>query len=127
MQILQSSFQKEMYIGEYVGEVRKPGDFAERMNTVYSKDTHHYGMVFERGLVIDAYRKGNILRYVNHACKPNCQMQKWIVNGVSRMALYAIEDIAPNAEITYDYKFTRYNPNASQIYYCGSENCREIL
>lgn len=119
--------QKGTYIAEYVGKVRKETDFLELMNTIYSNENHHYCMRFEKGLVIDAYRLGNIIRFVNHSCEPNCQIQKWTVNGVSRLALYAIEDIEKHDELTYDYKFVRFNSNNAQTCYCGSANCRGII
>jgi len=30
-------------------------------------------------------------RFVNHSCEPNCEMQKWSVNGLSRMAFFALK------------------------------------
>lgn len=113
------------YIGEYVGEVKSFEDFMKSMRADYLNEEHHYCMHFEKGLVIDAYRMGNIIRYANHSCNPNCQIQKWLVNGASRLALYAIADINPNEELTYDYKFKRFN--AVQSCFCGSPNCRGRL
>lgn len=109
------------YIGEYVGEVKSFEDFMKSMRTDYSNEEHHYCMHFENGFVIDAYRMGNVIRYANHSCNPNCQIQKWLVNGASRLALYAIEDINANEELTYDYKFMRFE--AVQSCFCGSPNC----
>lgn len=113
------------YIAEYVGEVRKEQDFLESMRTTYTNEIHHYCMKFEKGLVIDAYRMGNIIRYVNHSCDPNCEIQKWTVNGLPRMALYSIKRVEINEELSYDYKFVRFN--AVQRCYCQSKNCRGSL
>lgn len=54
-------------------------------------------------------------RFVNHSCEPNCEMQKWSVNGLFRMALFALRDISPNEELTYDYNFSLFNPAEGQV------------
>lgn len=54
-------------------------------------------------------------RFVNHSCEPNCEMQKWSVNGLFRMALFALRDIQPHEELTYDYNFSLFNPAEGQV------------
>jgi SET domain-containing protein len=62
-------------------------------------------MTFHDGLIIDATR-GSICRFVNHSCSPNCRVEKWIVDGEPRMALFAgDEGIETGEELTYDYNF----------------------
>ena len=43
--------------------------------------------------IIDAGPKGNQARFMNHCCQPNCETQKWTVNGDTRVGLFAIQDI----------------------------------
>jgi SET domain-containing protein len=43
--------------------------------------------------VIDAGPKGNLSRYMNHSCDPNCETQRWHVNGDVRIGLFALVDI----------------------------------
>lgn len=43
--------------------------------------------------IIDAGPKGNYSRFMNHSCQPNCETQKWTVNGDTRVGLFAICDI----------------------------------
>lgn len=43
--------------------------------------------------VIDAGPKGNSARFINHSCSPNCETQKWTVNGDVRIGLFALSDI----------------------------------
>lgn len=43
--------------------------------------------------VIDAGPKGNLSRFMNHSCAPNCETQKWTANGDVRVGLFAIYDI----------------------------------
>ena len=42
-------------------------------------------------------------------------MQKWSVNGLSRMALFALRDIEVGEELSYDYNFSLYNPSEGQV------------
>lgn len=43
--------------------------------------------------IIDAGPKGNQARFMNHCCQPNCETQKWTVNGDTRVGLFALQDI----------------------------------
>lgn len=77
-------------------------------------------------LGIDASRKGNLARYINHSCDPNCATRKWVVNGETRIGIFAIEDIKAGTELTFDYQFERIG-GAKQKCLCGSEKCRGYL
>lgn len=50
--------------------------------------------------MIDAGPKGNSSRFINHSCSPNCETQKWTVNGDVRIGLFALCDIEAG-EFTY--------------------------
>ncbi len=65
------------FILEYLGEVVSEQEFKRRMTENYSQDRHHYCLNLDSGAMIDGYRIGNIGRFVNHSCKPNCEIQKW--------------------------------------------------
>lgn len=97
------------------------------MATRYIHDTHHYCLHLDGGLVIDGHRMGGDGRFVNHSCQPNCEMQKWSVNGQFRMALFALRDIEAGEELTYDYNFSLFNPAEGQECKCGSDNCRGVI
>lgn len=87
----------------------------------------HYLMLFDQSMIIDA-TKGSIARFINHSCKPNCRMVKWIVGGNPRMALFAgDEPIMTGDELTYDYNFDPFSTKNIQKCLCGSENCRGVL
>jgi len=36
-----------------------------------------YFMEINNNLKIDAREKGNLSRFINHSCDPNCELQKW--------------------------------------------------
>ncbi|XP_059490497.1 histone-lysine N-methyltransferase ASH1L isoform X2 [Neocloeon triangulifer] len=115
------------FIMEYVGEVVSEKEFKNRMETRYANDTHHYCLHLDGGLVIDGHRMGGECRFVNHSCEPNCEMQKWSVNGLFRMALFALRDIEAGEELGYDYNFSLFNAAEGQPCKCGSENCRGVI
>lgn len=49
--------------------------------------------MFTKDRIIDAGPKGNYSRFMNHSCQPNCETQKWTVNGDTRVGLFAICDV----------------------------------
>lgn len=119
--------KKGTYISEYVGEIVTEKEFKERMATLYIRDTHHYCLNLDGGLVIDGHRMGSDCRFVNHSCSPNCEMQKWSVNGLFRMALFAMRNIEPGEELTYDYNFSLFNPTEGQPCRCDTPQCRGVI
>ena len=48
---------------------------------------------------------GNVARYINSSCSPNCYTQVITAGGNKRIVLYAKRDIRRGEEICYDYKF----------------------
>lgn len=48
--------------------------------------------------IIDAGPKGNYARFMNHCCQPNCETQKWCVNGDTRVGLFALVNIKAGKE-----------------------------
>ena len=94
------------------------------MNTDYSQSKHYYFLDYEGGEVIDGCQKGNIARFINHSCEPNCRIEKWTIGGEYRIAVFAERDIPVDQELTYDYRFESFGLNQKCL--CGSLNCRGI-
>uniref|UniRef100_A0A665WY19 Histone-lysine N-methyltransferase ASH1L-like n=1 Tax=Echeneis naucrates TaxID=173247 RepID=A0A665WY19_ECHNA len=115
------------FIIEYLGEVVSEQEFRSRMMEQYYSHSGHYCLNLDSGMVIDSYRMGNEARFINHSCEPNCEMQKWSVNGVYRIGLFALKDITSGTELTYDYNFHSFNTEEQQVCKCGSESCRGII
>jgi hypothetical protein len=63
------------------------------------------GAVRTHAQVIDATRKGAISRFINHSCGPNCETQKWTIDGVQRIGIFTVEPVAKGTELCFDYKF----------------------
>ncbi|KAH8802838.1 hypothetical protein F5884DRAFT_486155 [Xylogone sp. PMI_703] len=120
-------FKAHQIIVEYTGEIITEEECDRRMNEDYKDNECYYLMLFDQNMIIDA-TTGSIARFVNHSCKPNCRMVKWIVAGKPRMALFAGDrDIMTGEELTYDYNFDPFSAKNVQECRCGSDNCRGIL
>ncbi|XP_031747240.1 histone-lysine N-methyltransferase ASH1L isoform X2 [Xenopus tropicalis] len=115
------------FIIEYLGEVVSETEFRNRTIEQYHNHSDHYCLSLDSGMVIDSYRMGNEARFINHSCDPNCEMQKWSVNGVYRIGLYALKDMPAGTELTYDYNFHSFNTEKQQVCKCGVEKCRGII
>ncbi|CAG2162015.1 unnamed protein product, partial [Oppiella nova] len=115
------------FILEYIGEVVSEARFKDRMAKLYQNDLHHYCLNIDSGIVIDGYRMADEGRFVNHSCEPNCEMQKWSVNGLYRIGLFAKRNILPNEELSYDYNFQNFNVATQQVCRCGSAKCRGYI
>ena len=55
------------------------------------------------GALIDATQQGNVARYINHSCDPNCQAQSCLVEGRERVGIVAIKAVPKGQELAYDY------------------------
>ncbi|KAG6265118.1 hypothetical protein E4U48_006071 [Claviceps purpurea] len=119
-------FQPNQIIMEYTGEIITEVECERRMRQEYKNNECYYLMSFDQHMIIDA-TTGSIARFVNHSCKPNCRMIKWIVSGQPRMALFAGDrPIMTGDELTYDYNFDPFSKNV-QTCLCGEANCRGVL
>ncbi|ESO90323.1 hypothetical protein LOTGIDRAFT_123404, partial [Lottia gigantea] len=76
--------------------------------------------------VIDAGPKGNLSRFMNHSCQPNCETQKWMVNGDVRVGLFALNDISAGSELTFNYNLECLG-NEKTVCACGAFNCSGFL
>jgi [histone H3]-lysine36 N-trimethyltransferase len=114
----------ETFLIEYVGEVLDNKQFEKRAKK-YSenKNEHFYFMALKTNAIIDATKKGNISRFINHSCDPNAETQKWTVNGELRVGFFSIRDIKRGEEIVFDYQYQRYGKEAQKCY-CEAPNCR---
>ncbi|XP_075721254.1 uncharacterized protein LOC119165735 isoform X3 [Rhipicephalus microplus] len=115
------------FVMEYVGEVLTPEDFRKRVKQ-YARDNnqHYYFMALRADEIIDATQKGNVSRFINHSCDPNCETQKWTVNGELRIGFFTRRPLRAGEELTFDYQFQRYGKEAQRCH-CESSNCRGYI
>lgn len=69
---------------------------------------------------------GNVARFMNHSCQPNCETQKWTVNGDTRVGLFAVVDIPANTELTFNYNLECVGKE-KKICKCGASNCSGFI
>ncbi|XP_009617091.1 histone-lysine N-methyltransferase ASHH3 [Nicotiana tabacum] len=118
--------KRKEFVIEYVGEVIDDKTCEERLwKMKHSGETNFYLCEINRDMVIDATYKGNKSRYINHSCCPNTEMQKWLMDGETRIGIFATRDIKKGEHLTYDYQFVQFG--ADQDCHCGAVKCRRKL
>lgn len=122
-----SDLYENQFIIEYCGEVIPQSTFVKRTREYSENGTKHfYFMSLRNDELIDATKKGNMSRFLNHSCAPNCILQKWVVQNRVRMGIFTLRKIAAGEELTFDYKFERYGEKAQNCY-CGESVCQGYI
>ena len=113
---------------EYIGEII---DEAECQNRLVVQEKNgiesFYILALENGLYIDARLKASVARFANHSCDPNCLVQKWNVNGVMKIGIFARHEIKMNEELTFDYQLDAMGRAKMKECHCGAAKCRGFL
>lgn len=111
------------FIFEYIGDVIGETAFRRRM-LQYDEEgiKHFYFMSLTKGEFVDATKRGNLGRFCNHSCNPNCYVDKWVVGDKLRMGIFAERKIQAGEELVFNYNVDRYGAEP-QPCYCGEPNC----
>jgi hypothetical protein len=119
--------KKGVFVMQYVGEVfSTESEIGQKRMEKYNKSNVSYLMKSGGSEVIDATEYGNLARFINHSCEPNCETQKWNVLGEICVGIFALRDIEEGEELTFDYQFDCYNTPYSRCY-CGADKCKGFL
>jgi SET domain-containing protein len=115
------------FIFEYIGEVIDERTFRRRMLT-YDEEgiKHFYFMSLTKGEFVDATKKGNLGRFCNHSCNPNCFVDKWVVGNKLRMGIFVERNVKAGEELVFNYNVDRYGADP-QPCYCGEPNCSGFI
>ncbi|KAI0429212.1 hypothetical protein F5Y09DRAFT_265659 [Xylaria sp. FL1042] len=118
-----TDIQAHEFIFEYIGEVINEPTFRRRA-IQYDKEgiRHFYFMSLTKNEFVDATKKGNLGRFCNHSCNPNCYVDKWVVGNKLRMGIFAGRRIQLGEELVFNYNVDRYGADP-QPCYCGEPNC----
>ena len=108
--------KKGTWIIEYVGNIisgkKEVEDYPENKYLFETSATR----------MIDGSARSNIARYINHSCKPNCEVD--IING--RVFVKTIKNIAKGGEFNYDYG-TEYFDEYIKDMPCRCESCKKKI
>ena len=115
------------FIFEYIGEVINEPTFRRR-TIQYDEEgiKHFYFMSLSKGEFVDATKKGNLGRFCNHSCNPNCYVDKWVVGDKLRMGIFAERPIKAGEELVFNYNVDRYGADP-QPCYCAEPNCTGFI
>jgi histone-lysine N-methyltransferase SETD1 len=78
--------------------------------------------------VCDATKQGNMARFINASCDPNCYTKIINVMDTKRIFIYAKRNIMVGEELCYDYKFQLESDEMKRIpCYCGAKKCKGFM
>lgn len=114
------------YTGERIGNAEADRRYDDDARN--GKGHHTFLFILNSRTCIDAAVGGNISRFINHSCDPNCVA--WIEG--QHIWIDALRDIRPGEELAYDYEYDflpEYTVEDLDFYRCecGSRNCRGTI
>jgi hypothetical protein len=112
---------------EYTGERLSEAEIEARYGSTVD-DPHTLLFQISDDTCLDASVGGSDARFINHSCRPNCESQQ---EG-DRIFIFAIRNIQPGVELTYDYSLViepGYSAERGRIYACrcGAPRCRGTM
>ena len=122
------SIRRGERIIEYTGQ-RITWAQADRRYPDDAATAHHtFLFAIDDDIVVDAARRGNAARFINHSCAPNCDA----VIDDDRIYIEAIKFIAVGEELCYDYAYELDVPHTAaqkKLYpcRCGAARCRGTI
>jgi hypothetical protein len=113
------------YRGELIGNA-----MAEKREKEYeiAKIGSDYMFRIDSLNVCDATKQGNVARFLNASCGPNCYTKIITLDGSKRIVIYTKRDIRAGEELCYDYKFPlEYDESQRIPCHCGTKECRGFM
>jgi SET domain-containing protein len=97
----------------------------ERAAASGAPHNHTFFFSLSNGNVVDGGDHGNVARYINHSCEPNCEA---IEEEDGRIFIHAIHEICAGDELNYSYPLVYDGRHTAAIKrafacYCGTPSC----
>src|SRR5512134_1954962 len=113
---------------EYRGERISHEEADRRYSELHANSPHTMLFTVNDEVVIDATRRGNSARWINHSCAPNCEIE----DENDRIFIDARRDIHPGEELSYDYNLQLGEPHTkaakrAHACFCGARRCRGTM
>lgn len=123
------------FVCEYAGEIIDEEQAQARFRRYQSERISNYIFCIKetfgtqlKKTFIDPTKYGNIGRYINHSCDPNCKL--FIIrhdNTIPILAIFARRNISINEEITYNYDEDNSHILSEKSCVCQSVTCKKYL
>jgi len=118
-----AAIEEGEYIVEYRGEKITKAESERRALSQQARgQKNRSGQVYifelNKRYDLDGNKPGNVARFANHSCEPNCEA----VNYRGRIWFVAVKDISPGDELTFDYGYALENA-LDHPCKCGSSSC----
>jgi SET domain-containing protein len=113
---------------EYAGEKITSAEADRRYDDKKMAKHHTFLFILNTRWCIDASVGGNIARFINHSCDPNCVA--WIID--NKIWIDALRTIEAGEELGYEYEYDfepGYTVEDLEFYKCecGSPKCRGTI
>lgn len=109
---------------EYRGDIitKAESDIREAQYAANGLDIYLFSINENNDTVIDGTKRGNIARFINHSCSPNCECVGDDEN--DSIQIVSLVPIKNGSEITINY---RLQPGERIECNCGASNCQTHL
>lgn len=123
------TIRKGARVIEYRGTRSTYAEACKQPDSDASDPFHTLLFELSDGSVIDAGRRGNAAKYINHSCEPNCEP---LEHPRFRVFIHAKRTIRAGEELCYDYRLVFHGrlslrARIAMACRCGSPRCRGTM
>ncbi|KAI8456263.1 hypothetical protein BY996DRAFT_4579826 [Phakopsora pachyrhizi] len=100
-----------MFLIDYRGEIISRENCYKRVLNEYREMKNFYFLDYDGSDVIDAGKKGNCSRFINHSCEPNLRVERFKLSGLEeyQFGLFCLRDIEVGEELLYNYGWQNFS------------------